>query len=109
VTLLSMDSFYKVIPFMIVGFVLPITLTNFAFSKVLTHEQHESAARNEYNFDHPDSFDFKLLKETLQSLKQGKKVEVPIYNFVTHRRNEKTVSMYGANVLVRLKIYPSAV
>jgi len=27
-------------------------------------------------------------------------VEVPIYNFVTHRRNDKTVSMYGANVLI---------
>ena len=40
------------------------------------------------------------LKKTLHSLKQGKKVEVPIYNFVTHRRNEKTVSMYGANVLI---------
>ena len=31
VTLLSMDSFYK----------------------VLTEEQHERAAKNEYNFDHP--------------------------------------------------------
>ena len=27
-------------------------------------------------------------------------MEVPIYNFVTHRRNDKTVSMYGANVLI---------
>jgi uridine kinase len=25
---------------------------------------------------------------------------VPVYNFVTHRRESKTVSMYGANVLV---------
>jgi hypothetical protein len=40
------------------------------------------------------------LKQTLDSLKHGKKVEVPIYNFVTHRRNDKTVSMYGANVLI---------
>lgn len=78
VTLLSMDSFYK----------------------VLSHEQHELAAVNEYNFDHPDAFDFDLLKKTLHSLKQGKKVEVPIYNFVTHRRNDKTVSLYGANVLI---------
>ena len=39
VTLLSMDSFYK----------------------VLTQEQHEAAEQNEYNFDHPDAFDFELL------------------------------------------------
>ena len=40
------------------------------------------------------------MKETLQRLKEGKKVDVPIYNFVTHRREEKSTSMYGANVLI---------
>ena len=78
VTLLSMDSFYK----------------------VLNQTQHELAAKNQHNFDHPDAFDFELLKQTLQRLKEGKKVEVPIYNFVTHRRETKTASMYGANVLI---------
>ena len=69
VTLLSMDSFYK----------------------VLNEKQHDQAAKNEYNFDHPDAFDFELLAETLQKLKEGKKVEVPIYNFVTHSRESRTV------------------
>ena len=78
VTLLSMDSFYK----------------------VLNQTQHELAAKNEHNFDHPDAFDFDLLKQTLHRLREGKKVEVPIYNFVTHRREAKTTSMYGANVLI---------
>ena len=50
------------------------------------------AAHNEYNFDHPDAFDFELLKTTLQRLKEGRMVEVPIYNFVTHRRESRTVS-----------------
>ena len=27
-------------------------------------------------------------------------MDVPIYNFVTHRRESKTVSMYGANVII---------
>ena len=78
VTLLSMDSFYK----------------------VLTEQQHQLAGLNEYNFDHPDAFDFELLLKTLLRLKEMKKVEVPIYNFVTHRRESKTVSMYGANVII---------
>ena len=76
VTLLSMDSFYK----------------------VLSEESHEMAAKNEYNFDHPDAFDFELLVKTLKRLKAGKRVEVPIYNFVTHRREIKTTSMYGKNI-----------
>ncbi|XP_057664614.1 uridine-cytidine kinase-like 1 [Diorhabda carinulata] len=78
VTLLSMDSFYK----------------------VLNEKQHEIADRNEYNFDHPDAFDFDLLAQTLQRLKEGRKVEVPIYNFVTHSREAKTKTMYGANVII---------
>ncbi len=67
---------------------------------MLNETQHEMAATNDYNFDHPDAFDFALLVETLEKLKKGKKVEVPIYNFVTHRRDPKSVSMYGANVLI---------
>ena len=47
-----------------------------------------------------DAFDFDLLVDTLRRLKEGKKVDVPIYNFVTHSRESKTMSMYGANVLV---------
>jgi len=78
VTQLSMDSFYK----------------------VLNEEQHELAALNQYNFDNPDAFDFQLLLETLQSLKKMKKVDLPIYNFMTHSRETKTVSMYGANVII---------
>ena len=97
VTLLSMDSFYK----------------------VLNENQHKQAAINEvrssilsvqaeiwdklifqYNFDAPEAFDFVLLEKTIQRLKEMKKVDVPIYNFVTHRREAKTVSMYGANVII---------
>ncbi|XP_066250007.1 uridine-cytidine kinase-like 1 [Euwallacea similis] len=78
VTLLSMDSFYK----------------------VLTEKQHEIAENNEYNFDHPDGFDWDLLIVTLQRLKEGRKVEVPIYNFVTHSRENRTKTMYGANVII---------
>lgn len=60
--------------------------------QVLNEKQHELAARNEYNFDHPDAFDFELLKTTLQRLKEGRMIEVPIYNFVTHRRESRTVN-----------------
>ena len=63
-------------------------------SLIPTHDQ----AKNVIVFQ--DSFDFQLLKETLHRLKEGRKVEVPIYNFVSHSREAKTVSMYGANVLI---------
>ncbi|CAC5423826.1 unnamed protein product [Mytilus coruscus] len=78
VSLLSLDSFYK----------------------VLNEEMHETANRNEYNFDHPDAFDFDLLIDTLRRLKDGKSVEVPIYNFITHSRDQNTRTIYGANVVI---------
>ncbi|CAG9088710.1 unnamed protein product [Plutella xylostella] len=55
---------------------------------------------NEYNFDHPDAFDMELLTEVLTRLRDGKKVEVPIYNYVTHSRENRTKTMYGANVII---------
>lgn len=51
------------------------------------------AHNNEYNFDHPDAFDFQLMIETLSKLKEGRKVEVPIYNFVTHSREKRMVNL----------------
>lgn len=58
------------------------------------------ATRNEYNFDHPDAFDFQLMCETLRRLRTGKSVEVPVYDFTVHRRDKQPKIMYGADVLI---------
>ena len=39
-----------------------------------------------FNFDHPDALDNELLVEHVRSLKAGRSVEVPSYDFVHHRR-----------------------
>ncbi|XP_069581439.1 uridine-cytidine kinase-like 1 isoform X2 [Brachyistius frenatus] len=78
VVLLSMDSFYK----------------------VLNKEEQELAAKNEYNFDHPDAFDFELLVTVLRKLKKGKSVKVPVYDFTSHCRRKEWKTVYGANVVI---------
>uniref|UniRef100_A0AAY5KXT7 Uridine-cytidine kinase n=1 Tax=Esox lucius TaxID=8010 RepID=A0AAY5KXT7_ESOLU len=78
VVLLSMDSFYK----------------------VLTPEQQVAAASNDYNFDHPDAFDFGLLAHILQKLKLGKSVKIPVYDFTTHGRQKEWKIVYGASVII---------
>ncbi|XP_036803417.1 uridine-cytidine kinase-like 1 isoform X6 [Oncorhynchus mykiss] len=78
VVLLSMDSFYK----------------------VLTPEQQVTAASNDYNFDHPDAFDFGLLAHTLRKLKLGKSVKIPVYDFTTHGRQKDWKTVYGASVII---------
>ena len=46
--------------------------------------------RVKINFDHPKSFDWKLMCEQIESLKKGNKIEKPIYDFVTHSRKKET-------------------
>ncbi|XP_049613428.1 uridine-cytidine kinase-like 1 [Syngnathus scovelli] len=78
VVLLSMDSFYK----------------------VLNKEEQELAAKNEYNFDHPDAFDFELLVSVLRKLKKGKSIKIPVYDFTSHCRRKEWKTVYGANVVI---------
>lgn len=40
------------------------------------------------NFDHPESLEFSLLEKHLELLREGRDIEVPIYDFVTHRRSQ---------------------
>ncbi len=44
-----------------------------------------------FNFDHPDAFDMELLEEHLGDLKAYQSIEMPLYDFVHHRRREETV------------------
>lgn len=47
----------------------------------------------DFNFDHPDAFDTKLLLNHLKDLKGGKPIEMPTYDFVHHRRAAETTSV----------------
>ena len=42
--------------------------------------------RNRVNYDHPDALETSLLVSHLQHLKAGNAIEVPLYDFKTHRR-----------------------
>lgn len=45
------------------------------------------------NFDHPDAIDWERLREDLQALKSGCDIDIPVYDFTTHRRTETTIPM----------------
>ncbi|XP_066527142.1 uridine-cytidine kinase-like 1 isoform X2 [Hoplias malabaricus] len=71
-----------------------------SFYKNLTEEQQVLAKSNDFNFDHPDAFDFVLLVHTLHKLKQGKSVKIPVYDFTTHGRQKEWKTVYGASVII---------
>ncbi len=45
--------------------------------------------RHQANFDHPDSIDSDMLVNHLMRLKQGMRVEMPLYDFKSHTRSDK--------------------
>lgn len=59
----------------------------------------------EPNFDHPEAFDWDLMKAQLIDLKQDKKVDVPVYDFQVSRRSAETLPVGPCRVLVVEGIY----
>ena len=69
-----------------------------SYYRGLTPEEHANVAT--YNFDHPDAIDARSLVADLQSLLLRDRVEVPVYDFVTHSRVEETISVEPADVII---------
>lgn len=63
--LISMDSFYK-------------------YQSAPTYEE-----RAKTNYDHPNAFDADLLYDCMAMLKDGKDVQIPIYDYTIHNRSDK--------------------
>jgi len=58
------------------------------------------AQRIEVNFDHPNSLETELLICHVERLKDGQTIEVPIYDFSTHSRTEKTFKVNPRGVII---------
>jgi uridine kinase len=56
--------------------------------------------RAEVNFDHPNSLETELLIRHIESLRDGKPVEVPIYDFATHSRTTQTFTVQPRRVVL---------
>jgi uridine kinase len=58
------------------------------------------AEREEINYDHPSALDSALLALHLRELRDGRTVEVPIYDFATHTRRRDTRAVAPARVIL---------
>ncbi|UER67239.1 uridine kinase [Borrelia sp. BU AG58] len=52
------------------------------------------------NFDHPDAFDNNLFYEQLGKLKRNEPINMPLYDFINHRRRLETVKIYPTSVVI---------
>ncbi|SVA29522.1 uncharacterized protein METZ01_LOCUS82376, partial [marine metagenome] len=56
--------------------------------------------RHNQNFDHPDAIDIELFNQQLISLIKGHSIEIPVYDFSTHSRSNKTRKVDPHHVIV---------
>ena len=56
--------------------------------------------RMQINFDHPDSLESELMAEHIQKLKNWEAVDVPVYDFTTHHRTDRTQRINPQRVIL---------
>ena len=56
--------------------------------------------RKKLNWDHPDAFDYELLREHIDALSARQPIEKPEYDFVTHLRRPERTHIEPADVVV---------
>ena len=64
------------------------------------HDEMTYDERSKLNYDHPDAFDTELLCQHIQMLKEGKVIEMPVYDYTIHNRSNEVVVVEPAPVIV---------
>ena len=75
-----------------------ITIEHDAYYRNQAHLTPEERAT--INYDHPSSLESSLLAEHLQGLRNGREVDIPIYDFATHTRSPETRRVKPARVII---------
>ena len=52
------------------------------------------------NYDHPDSYDLNYIMEQLNELREGRAINKPIYDFVTHTRMAEYEVVEPSNIII---------
>ncbi len=64
------------------------------------HDEMTYEERCCLNYDHPNAFDTDLMIEHLKELKNGNKVECPVYDFTVHNRSKDTLTITPNKVII---------
>jgi len=76
ITLLTLDDYYK-------------------DQSAMTMEE-----RLQVNYDHPNAFDWRLMRQQIRALKEGQSIEKPIYDFKERTRSDRTEIIVPKDLVV---------
>jgi uridine kinase len=72
-----------------------------SFYRELTEAEALKASKGLFDFDHPNALDIDLVEKTLQDVLNGRRTEVPVYDYVTNSRKKgQFVTVYPADVVL---------
>ncbi|ACH92979.1 Uridine kinase [Borrelia duttonii CR2A] len=52
------------------------------------------------NFDHPDAFDNNLFYKQLKKLKENQSINMPLYDFINHKRRDETIKIVPTPIII---------
>lgn len=61
-----------------------VCISQDSFYRELTPAEIAKAEKGQFNFDHPDAFDDKLMQKTLLDILEGRKCKIPTYDYKNH-------------------------
>ncbi len=64
------------------------------------HDEMTYEERCRLNYDHPDAFDNELLVEHILALKEGRAIDMPVYDYTVHNRSDEIIRVNPAPVII---------
>lgn len=64
------------------------------------HDDMTYEERTHLNYDHPNAFDTERMIEDVKKLKEGRTVEIPVYDYSVHNRSDRTQTVTPQRVVV---------
>ena len=64
------------------------------------HNEMTYEERSQLNYDHPDSFESERMANDIRDLIKGHIIEVPVYDYTTHNRSDRTITVTPKPVII---------
>lgn len=61
-----------------------VCISQDSFYRELSPTEITKAEKGQFNFDHPDAFNERLMEETLKDILAGRKCVIPTYDYKNH-------------------------
>jgi uridine kinase len=77
-----------------------VSVLQFSMTFYLITREEEMKNIGKYNFDHPDAFDWDLVRKTIRMLVNRQDVIIPSYNYSTCKRDQPGIHVKCTDLIL---------